>query len=123
MSSDVAQYRAQVDAITGEAFEQKFKRFTRFQNKDGVIPTTFEGIGLEEAQQYLRELAELRTWLTGRKSALSALKKVIGKLPPEDRPDFAYYLGVSENGPLNKIAEVERNLSMFIDRLQTERER
>ena len=124
MSSDVAEYRAQADAV-GEAFEQKFKRFTRFLNQgiDNVIPTDFEGVTLQEAEVYLRELGELRTWLTGKKSTLNALKKVIGHLPVEERPDFAMYLGLIQAEPIKKIAEAERNLSVFISKLRAERER
>src|SRR3954465_3713869 len=97
MSSGVAEYRSQADAV-GEAFEQKFKRFSRFLNEDKVVPASFEGVTLKEAEAFLRELENLRTELTGRKSELSTLKKVIGRLPAEERSGFAQHLGVIEIG-------------------------
>ena len=122
MSSGVAEYRTQADAVS-EAFERQFKRFTRFLNQDNDIPESFEGLTLKEAELYLRELEALSTSFTGRKSELSALKKVIGRLPTEERAGFAQHLGAIELGHTGRIAEAERNLKAFIDAARRERER
>src|SRR5438105_3857832 len=95
MSSEVAGYRAQVDKIR-EAFEQQFERFARFLNKkidsQSVVDVSDFNLRLEEAEAELRALKELETWYVGRKSQLSALKKLLGKIPSEERPGFGQYL-------------------------------
>jgi phenylalanyl-tRNA synthetase alpha chain len=126
MSSEVAGYREQADNIS-EAFEQKFGRFARFLNKEingqSVIDVSDFNLGLEEAQAELRALADLETWFVGRKSELNSLNKIIGKLPPEERSDFAQYLGITRIGGTDKIAQAERNLKVYIEDKRTERER
>ncbi|MDT5262543.1 MAG: phenylalanyl-tRNA synthetase alpha chain, partial [Acidobacteriota bacterium] len=126
MSSEVAGYREQADKIS-EAFEQKFGRFARFLNKEingqSVIDVSDFNLGLEEAQAELRALADLETWFVGRKSELNSLNKLIGKLPPEERSDFAQYLGITRIGGTDKIAQAERNLKVYIEDKRTERER
>ena len=126
MSSEVAEYRAQADKIR-EAFEQKFERFARFLNKEingeSVVDVSDFDLSLEEAQAELRALADLETWFVGRKSELNALNKLIGKLPPEERPGFAQYLGFTRIGGTDKIEQAERNLKVYIEEKQVERDR
>jgi phenylalanyl-tRNA synthetase alpha chain len=126
MSSEVAGYRAQADSIR-EAFEQKFERFARFLNKEidgqSVIDVSDFNLSLEEANDELHVLADLRSWFVGRKSQLNALKKLIGGIPSEERRDFAQYLFFTELGGTDKISQAERNLKFYIDNRRLERER
>jgi phenylalanyl-tRNA synthetase alpha chain len=122
MSSDIAEYRAKADALD-EGFEQKFKPFMRFQNQNNVVPENFEGLTLKEAELHLRELENLRTSLTGKKSELNALKKVIGRLPADERSGFAQRLGGIEGRITSQLGEAERSLKVFIDNARLERER
>jgi len=126
MSSEVAGYRAQADSIR-EAFERKFERFARFLNKringENVVDVTEFNLSLEEAQAELRALSDLETWYVGRKSQLSALKKLIGKVSPEERSGFGQYLLLTQIAGTDKIAEVESNLQSYIWKKRSERER
>jgi phenylalanyl-tRNA synthetase alpha subunit len=81
MSSEAVDYDAQVEAVR-EAFEREFGRFARF------LEGGAEGLALAEAESHLRELAELRTRHTSKKSALSQLMKLIGRVPAEERAAF-----------------------------------
>src|SRR2546423_7729817 len=116
MSSEVAEYKVQADKIR-EAFEQKFERFARFLNKEingqSVIDVSDFNLSLEEAQAELRALSDLETWFVGRKSQLSALKKLLGKIPPEERPGFGQFLLFTQLGGTDKIAQAERNLKVY----------
>src|SRR5919204_2650037 len=82
MSSEVVDYKGQVEAVR-EAFEREFGRFARF--RDGGAS---EDLTLGEAEGLLRELSDVRTRHTAKKSALSQLMKLIGRVPAEERAAF-----------------------------------
>ena len=69
-----------------EAFEQEFGRFAPFSAAAGA---SLDGLNLADAETALRELAELRTRHTGKKSALANLKKQIGRVAAAERAAFA----------------------------------
>src|ERR1041385_3307835 len=70
----------QVEAAS-KAFEQEFERFARFT---GDSPE-FAGLDLDAALAEERALAEVRTRHLGKKSELAAAKKLIGRVPAEER--------------------------------------
>ncbi len=122
MSDPAAIYRKQANEAR-EEFELRFRPYARFLNQDLVVPDlTKTDLRYEEAQTALRELADLRTWFVGRKSTLNSLKKMIGRLPAEERQGFAQHLLIAEGGALDKLSEAESNLGIFIRQARTKRE-
>jgi phenylalanyl-tRNA synthetase alpha chain len=102
-----------------EAFEQEFERFARF----GADAATLAGLKLAAAESILRELTDLRTRHTGKKSALANLKKQIGRVPAEERAAFAQAVQQLEARIAEEIAAVEQTLQEYVARLRAERER
>jgi phenylalanyl-tRNA synthetase alpha chain len=101
-----------------KAFEQEFERFARFRTSAGT-----NGLKLQEAESLRRELGELRTRRTGKKSELAAVKKLIGRVAPEERASFGQLVQQLEAGIASAIEEAEATLKDFISSAQTERER
>src|SRR5437868_7523777 len=66
------------------AFEQEFERFARFRS--GV--SSDMGLTLKSAETLQRELSDLKTHHTGKKSELATIKKMIGRVAPEERAAF-----------------------------------
>src|SRR5947199_2035924 len=114
-----AKEQMQPDAVR-EAFEQEFGRFARFRGTDGAA---FAGLRVADVETTLRELSDLRTRHTGKKSALANLKKQIGRVPAAERAQFAQTVQQLEARIAEEIAEVERALQDTAARLRTERER
>src|ERR1051325_3113469 len=73
----------QVEAAS-KAFEQEFERFASFTGD----PNGLVGLTLDEAVAQERSLSELRTRHLGKKSALAAAKKLIGRVPSDQRAAF-----------------------------------
>src|SRR6266851_753851 len=90
-----------------KAFEQEFERFASFAESS----PTLTGLGLETAQVEQRALADLRTRHLGKKSALAAGKKMIGRVTPEERALFAQRVQQNEAEIINKIERVEQALT------------
>src|ERR1700755_3554985 len=82
MSSEAVDYDAQVASVR-EAFEREFGRFARFRAYDDT-----KGLKLDEAETLLREVKELSTRHTSKKSAVSQLMKLVGRVAPEERARF-----------------------------------
>ena len=101
-----------------KAFEQEFERFARFRT--GVPPAS---LSLTESQTLQRELQDLRTHATGKKSELSALKKMIGRVAPEERAAFGQQIQQVEAEISQAIEEAARALEVYIDEAKKERER
>ena len=117
MSSEAVDYDAQVEAVR-EAFEREFERFARFQGGAGT-----EGLSLGEAETALRELGELRTRHTAKKSALAQLMKLIGRVPAEERAAFGQRVQALNGAVVEKLDEAQAGLDSRIGRLKIERER
>jgi phenylalanyl-tRNA synthetase alpha chain len=117
MSSEAVDYDAQVEAVR-EAFEREFGRFARFQAGAGA-----EGLSLGEAEAHLRELAELRTRHTSKKSALSQLMKLIGRVPADERAAFGQRVQSLNAEVAARLDEAQAALQEHVGRLKTERER
>ncbi|HEX8287454.1 MAG TPA: phenylalanine--tRNA ligase subunit alpha [Pyrinomonadaceae bacterium] len=105
----------QVEKIR-EAFEQEFGRFASFR-------TGINGLNLADAENLTRELVELKTKHTGRKSEIAGAKKLIGRVAPEERGAFGQFVQTVEREIVSAIEEAENNLKTFIGEAKTERER
>jgi len=117
MSSEAVDHDAQVEAVR-EAFEREFGRFARFRAGEGA-----EGLSLGEAETLLRELAELRTRHTAKKSALAQLMKLIGRVPAEERAAFGQRVQVLNGEVTARLDEAQEALKAHVGRLKIERER
>jgi phenylalanyl-tRNA synthetase alpha chain len=116
MSSGVVEQ--QPEAVR-EAFEQEFERFARFRTRGARA----EGLKLAEAEAVLRELADLRTRHTGKKSALAGLKKLIGRVAAEERAAFGQRIQQLEAEIVEAFEESKRTLEDHVARLRVEQER
>jgi phenylalanyl-tRNA synthetase alpha chain len=117
MSSEVRE-QPPIEAVR-EAFEQEFGRFARFRGEGaGARDLTFT-----EAETALRELAELRTRHTGKKSALAGLKKLIGRAAAEDRATVGQQIQQLESEIVAALEESRLTLEAHVAGLRVERER
>ena len=96
-----------------KAFEQEFERFSHF---------TASALDLETALGEERALAELRTRHLGKKSALAATKKLIGRVAPEERAAFGQLVQSNEARLVQSLDQAEQNLKIFIETARTARE-
>ncbi|MDX6385459.1 MAG: phenylalanyl-tRNA synthetase alpha chain [Blastocatellia bacterium] len=106
----------QVDAAR-EAFELEFERFVRFT---GAV--TAPDLSLSSAEDELRALTELRTRHTGKKSAIAACKKLIGRVKPDERAAFGQLVQQTEGKIGTAFDDVAQHLKAFIEASRTERE-
>jgi len=106
--------QAQIDLIY-KAFEQDFERFAPFID----TPST---LGLEQALAEQRALGELRTRHLGKKSALAAAKKLIGRVAPEERAAFGQKVQATEEKLDTLLHEAELSLLIYIENERTARE-
>jgi len=107
----------QVEAAS-KAFEQEFERFVRFtDDANGVAGLSLEGAIAEE-----RALGEIRTRHLGKKSALAGVKKLIGKVPAEERSGFGQLVQAAETEVVSKLNLAEGTLKQFIEAERTARE-
>ncbi|MDQ3133555.1 MAG: hypothetical protein M3Q76_01960, partial [Acidobacteriota bacterium] len=109
----------QIEVIR-EAFEQEFGRFARFRGSAGG---ELAALKLGEAETLVRELAELRTQQMGKKSALAGLKKMIGRVAPEERAAFGQQVQQIEAEIGAALDEAEGMLKSHVAGLLVERER
>jgi phenylalanyl-tRNA synthetase alpha chain len=119
MSSEVRE-QPQIEAVR-EAFEQEFGRFARFRGAD--VSASIDELKASDAETLLREVGDLRTRHTGKKSALANLKKMIGRVAPEERAAFGQQAQQLEAEITGSLAEVESLLGNYVARLRVERER
>ena len=117
MGSEVVDYREQIEAVR-EAFEKDFGRFARFRDEGGA-----GGLGLAEADALLRELAEVRTRHTAKKSALAGLMKLIGRVPADERAAFGQSVQTLNADIAAKLDGAQAGLKDRLAFLQIERER
>ncbi|HLM57150.1 MAG TPA: phenylalanine--tRNA ligase subunit alpha [Pyrinomonadaceae bacterium] len=117
MSSEALDYKGQIESVRG-AFEQEFGRFARFRAGAGA-----EGLSLAEAEAMLRELSELRTRHTAKKSALAQLMKLVGRVPAEERAAFGQTVQSLNAEVSGKLDEAQAALKSHVEALKLERER
>src|SRR4030095_6636482 len=101
-----------------KAFEQEFERFRSFTGSSSGFP----GLDLDQAVAEQRALAEVRTRHLGKKSALAASKKLIGRVPAEQRAAFGKFVQETEGFVSSALDEAEENLKNFIESERTSRE-
>jgi len=99
-----------------KAFEQEFGRFARF------ITTAELRLSLAEALAEESALRELKTRNLGKKSALAASKKLIGRVEPEARAAFGQLVQRTEAEIVKAIDQVEQRLSSYLETLRNERD-
>ncbi|CAN5609668.1 phenylalanine--tRNA ligase subunit alpha [soil metagenome] len=107
--------KEQVEKIR-EAFNQEFGRFADFR-------ADVNGLNLADAESLSRELGELKTKHTGKKSEIANAKKLIGRVAPEMRGAFGQFVQAVEKEIFGAIEEVENNLKNFIETAKIEREK
>ncbi|MEO8433902.1 MAG: phenylalanine--tRNA ligase subunit alpha [Pyrinomonadaceae bacterium] len=96
-------------AAAYKAFEQDFERFAGFRTA-----VSEKSLALPEAEKLERELADLRSRHTGKKSALAGAKKLIGRVAAEERAAFGQLVQGTEARILQAIGEAEESLKRFI---------
>ena len=101
-----------------KAFEHEFERFARFRSS-----VSAETLTLNDAETLRRDLADLRTRHTGKKSGLASVKKLIGRVAPENRAAFGQRVQLIEVEIVSALDEVEQKLKEFVAAALVERER
>lgn len=96
-----------------EIFEQEFSGF-RSKIKD---------LSLVAAENLQRELNELKTKHTGKKSEIASAKKLIGRVAPEERGAFGQFVQTVEKDIVSALESTEEKLKNYINEAKTERER
>ena len=82
-----------------------------------------KNLTLAEAENFQRELAELKIKHTGKKSELANSKKLIGRVAPEERGVFGSFVQSIEREITTAIGEAESSLNSFVANAKIERER
>jgi phenylalanyl-tRNA synthetase alpha chain len=77
---------------------------------------------LSEAEKKLEALKSLRVKFMGKKSELASLKKMIGRIPAEDRSAFGQTVQQKEAYFVRSLDEAEQSLNSLIEAARTERE-
>ncbi len=100
-----------------EAFEREFERFARFTSEPGG------GISsLQEAEAELRGLADVRVRHAGKKSAIAAAKKLIGRVPAGQRASFGQLVQTTEAHITESINTADLALKTFIESARVARD-
>jgi len=107
----------QVEAAN-KAFELEFERFVRFTGDSREL----DGLDLEQALAEERALAEVRIRHLGKKSALAATKKLIGRVTPEERSAFGQRVQAVEAAVVSQLDKAEATLRSFIESQRIARE-
>lgn len=111
-----------------QAFEREFKDFARFTDPvfvdTGEVPGTIGSLSnrVVYLQSEQDKLAQLRTKYFGKKSALAAAKKSIGRVAPEERSSFGQSVQQAESSLLGKLELAEQALAARIEIERTKRE-
>ncbi len=109
--------RTQVEAAS-KAFELEFERFARL----AAPKSELNNLSLTEALSEQQALADLRTRHLGKKSALAACKKSIGRVAAEERATFGQLVQSAESRVVSAIEQVEEALKHYIDEARRQRE-
>jgi phenylalanyl-tRNA synthetase alpha chain len=115
--TDATEPAQQVKAAR-EAFEREFERFARFTGG----ATSVTALNLAEAEAELRALVELRTRQVGKRSAIAAAKKLIGRVPAEQRAAFGQLVQETEAAITSSLDEAEQALKTLVETARIKRE-
>jgi phenylalanyl-tRNA synthetase alpha chain len=102
--------RTQVEAARA-AFANEFDRYSGID---------LSSANLSDAEAMLKAVGEIRIRHTGKKSAIAAAKKLIGKVAPEERGEFGQLVQTTENEIVSQLAAVEGRLNEFISSARIE---
>jgi phenylalanyl-tRNA synthetase alpha chain len=105
--------KQQVEAAR-QAFALDFAPFANAQ---------YAALSLPEAESKLRELSDLTTRHTGKKSELAATKKLIGRVASDERGAFGQFVQGAERDITAQLEEAGNALNAHISALKIERER
>jgi phenylalanyl-tRNA synthetase alpha chain len=108
--------KSQVEAAR-KAFDEEFERFARLGDASA------QSLSSGDAEKEQRALADFRTRHLGKKSALSACKKLIGKVAPDGRAAFGQLVQQTEAEITERIAETDDHLDSLVQAARGERER
>jgi phenylalanyl-tRNA synthetase alpha chain len=111
--------KAQV-AAARKAFEQEFERFARIAENSAAAGLS--SLSLNDAEAEQRALAELRTRHLGKKSALAATKKMIGRVAADERAAFGQLVQQNEAEITERLEQAEQFLKSHIEQARTARE-
>jgi len=106
--------KRQVEAAR-KAFEQEFERFANLAENSAALGR----LDLSSAEAEQRALAEVRTRHLGKKSALAAAKKMIGRVDPGERGSFGQFVQQSEADITGKIEAAEQALKGHVESART----
>jgi phenylalanyl-tRNA synthetase alpha chain len=107
----------QIETIN-KAFDQEFERFAPFAGDVSALAA----LNLEQALAEQRAVSDLRTRYLGKKSALAATKKLIGRVAPEERASFGKQVQTVEDRLTTMVEQVELRLENHIQEARTARE-
>ena len=100
-----------------QTFETDFAPFAHLRRGET------SGLSLDEAENLLREIGELKTKHTGKKSELAGSRKLIGRIAPEEKAQFGQFIQSVEREISGAIETAENNLKEFVAETKIERER
>jgi phenylalanyl-tRNA synthetase alpha chain len=100
-----------------KAFEREFERFVRLTDTSAPAPS------LADAETEQRALADLRTRHMGKKSALAACKKQIGKVAPDERAAFGQLVQQAEAEITEQVTTADKTLNSLLQSARRERDR
>ncbi len=109
--------QTQIETIN-KAFEQDFERFVAFARD----PSALAALNLEQALAEQRAVSDLRTRHLGKKSALAAAKKQIGRVAPDERAGFGQQVQAVEQKFEGLLDRVTQRFKEFLEGLQTARD-
>ena len=109
----MSEEKDQVDAVRN-AFNDEFARFAGLQAA---------GLPLDDLEEHLKSLNDLKVRHTGKKSAIAGTMKLIGKLSPVERASFGQLVQSVENEISASIEEAETKLNGLITAARIERDR
>jgi phenylalanyl-tRNA synthetase alpha chain len=116
-SQNLQSPQAEIESAS-KAFEREFERFAAFLQPSSALSS----LGLAAAEAELRTLNELRTRHLGKKSAIVQSKKLIGRVPPDERAAFGQLVQATELRIVTAINQAETTLQGLIESARTERE-
>jgi phenylalanyl-tRNA synthetase alpha chain len=100
-----------------KAFEQEFERFVRLTDTSAPV------LSLADAESEQRALVDLRTRHMGKKSALAACKKLIGRVAPAERAAFGQLVQQAEAEITERVTTADQTLNNLLQSARRERDR
>ena len=99
-----------------QAAREELERFTNLAAQGTAV------LSISEAEKQLQELRNTRTRILGKKSRFADLKKLVGRLPPEERAAFGQRIQQTETHFVGELGEIEQRLSGVIEAARIQRD-